>query len=378
MVVGSLTVDTDVVVIGAGPGGYVAAIRAAQLGKDVIIVEKEKKLGGICLNVGCIPTKALIQSSDYVNVIKELEHMGITAKDVDVDISKMNEWKQGIIDKLEGGIRTLCSKYGIEIIQGTAAFKAKNTLSVSGQSDVNTINFKNAIIATGSRPIDIEGFKRDGKQIISSDEGIALSDVPKKLLIVGGGYIGTEMGTVYGKLGSEVHLFEAGPRLLSVIDEDIVEVVQKGIEKFNVTVHTKTKALRNKIENNQVMVDYVYEDEKEFKSMTFDKVMVVVGRRPNSENLGLEQAGVEVDEKGFIKVNEERRTSNESIFAIGDVVGQPMLAHKASREGKVAAEVIGEKKSAFDNKVIPAVIFNDPELISVGISEKEAKQSFRS
>jgi len=372
MVVGSLTVETDVVVIGSGPGGYVAAIRAAQLGKDVILVEKFKKLGGVCLNVGCIPTKALITSSDYYNTLSDLNKMGISVENYSVDINKMNSWKQGIIDKLEGGIKTLCEKNGIEVIQGVASFKDKNTISVSGQSDVNTIQFKNAIIATGSKPIQIPGFEFDSEKIITSNDAMSLSEIPKKLVIVGGGYIGTELGTVSGKLGCEVHILEGSDRLIPQLDQDIVNVVAKDISKFNVDIHYNSLAKGVDKNDNGVVVHF--DENKEAKTIEADKVLVVVGRSPNSKEIGLENAGVQVDEKGFIKVNEKMQTNVENIYAIGDVVGQPMLAHKASREAKIAAEVICGKPSAKDNKVIPAVVFNDPELMSVGFQLKEAQE----
>lgn len=372
MVVGELTVETDVVIIGGGPGGYVAAIRAAQLGKDVIVIEKTKKLGGTCLNVGCIPTKALITSSSHFHTLKNLEMMGIKVDNFSVDINKMNKWKDGIVNKLESGIRTLFEKHGIEVIEGLGTFIDKKTLSVSGQSDVNKIKFKNAIIATGSFPIEIPGFKFDGNKVISSDEAMNLSEIPKKIVIVGGGYIGTELGTVFGKLGSEVHILEGSDRLIPQLDKEVVDVVTKEITNFNVNLHFKSLAKNAQINENGVNVQFT--ENGNDVSLDCDKVLVVVGRKPNSSNLLLENAGVEVNEKGFIKVNEQMRTNVENIFAIGDVVGQPMLAHKASKEGKVAAEVICGKKSAFDNKVIPSVVFNDPEIVSVGLNEDEAKE----
>jgi dihydrolipoamide dehydrogenase len=246
MVVGELSVEVDVAVIGSGPGGYVAAIRAAQLGKDVIIIEQEKKVGGICLNTGCIPTKALITSSDYFNALKDLEMMGISAENIKVDISKMNGWKQGIIDKLESGIRGLCQKQGIEILEGRAYFKNKHIISISGQSDVNEVKFKSAIIATGSTPIEIPNFKFDAEKILTSDDAIALKQVPKKIVIIGGGYIGTELGTVYGKLGSEVHILEGQDRLISILDKEIVDIMTKEITKFNVNLHFKSLAKNKK------------------------------------------------------------------------------------------------------------------------------------
>lgn len=376
MVVGSLTVETDLVIIGGGPGGYVAAIRAAELGKDVIIVEKNKGLGGVCLHVGCIPTKALITSSDYFNVMSDLESMGIKVQNYSIDMVKMNEWKQGIIDKMERGIKGLCDKHGIEVIEGLGSFIDDHTLAVSGKSDVNTIKFKNAIIATGSIPTPIPGFEYDGKYVISSDEAIALTEVPKKLVIVGGGYIGTEMGTVYGKLGTEVHILEGTDHLIPQLDHEIVDVAAKALGKFGVNVHYNSRAKGVEIVDNHVKVSFDSGDQKD-QVIEADKVMVVVGRRPLSQFVGLEKAGVNVDEKGFITVDAQLRTNKPHILAIGDVASQPMLAHKASREGRIAGEVVAGMPSAFDNKVIPFVVFNDPELVSVGLTEEDAqKQGF--
>ncbi len=373
MVVGSLDIETDVVVIGSGPGGYVAAIRAAQLGKDVVVIERERKIGGVCLQEGCIPTKALITSSDYFNTLKDLDLMGIHVNDYSVDLLKMTSWKDGIVHKLEHGIQTLFDKHGIEVIQGIAKFKDEHTISLSGQSDVETIKFKQAIVATGSSPISIPNFDFDGSHIISSKEALELSEVPKKLIIVGGGYIGTELGTVYGKLGSEVHILEGSQHLIPQLDHEIVDVVAKTIQKFNVQCHYEARATGASVEGDQVRVTFDSKD-AQGQEITADKVLVVVGRTPNSKDLGLEEIGVEIDEKGFIKVDSQMKSSKPSIFAVGDVVGNPMLAHKASHEAKVAAEVIGGLPSAFDNKVIPSVVFNDPELVSVGMTETEAEE----
>lgn len=372
MVVGSLSVETDVVVIGAGPGGYVAAIRAAQQGLDVIVVEKDKSLGGVCLNRGCIPTKALITSSDYYARLQELDHMGITTENVNVDLHKMAEWKDDIISTMENGIRGLFEKYGIEVIEGVGSFKDKNTLAISGQSDVETITFKHAIVATGSRPFEIPGITFDGEKIISSKDAIALKEVPKEMVIIGGGYIGTEMGTVYAKLGTKVHIFERSEHLVSVIDHEVVDVIAKKLSKFGVEVHTKTTAKGAHRTENGVMIEF--EQNGEDKTLEVEKVLVVVGRVPNSENLGLEELGVEIDKCGFIKVDSQQKTSVENILAIGDLTGQPMIAHKASAEAKVAGEVVGGKNSHFDHKAIPLVVFNDPELVSVGLQENEAKE----
>ncbi len=355
-------VETDVIVLGSGPGGYVAAIRAAQLGKKVTLIEESDKLGGICLNYGCIPTKAIIHASNFFSSLKDFEEMGIKINDYAFDLEKLGTWKNGIIEKLNNGIKSLLDKYGIKVIKGKGIFVNSNELKVESSS----IIFKKAIIATGSSPIEIPGFSFDNPNVWSSKEALLLNEVPKKLVIIGGGYIGTEMGTVYAKLGSEVHIVEMKDRLLPEIDKEIVSVVSKKLSEFNVRLHLKSKALGMEEKDGNVTVKI---EEKEIEC---DKVLVVVGRKPNSNDIGLENTKVKVNDKGFIEVNESRNTFDPNIYAVGDVIGQPMLAHKASKDGKIAAESICGLQSKFDN-VIPFVIFNDPEIASVGIKEEDAK-----
>jgi dihydrolipoamide dehydrogenase len=273
---------------------------------------------------------------------------------------------------MESGIKGLFEKYGIEVVEGLASFTDASTVRVSGQSDVNQINFKKAIIATGSSPIELPTIPFNGTTIISSKEALMLPDVPKKLIIIGGGYIGTELATVYGKLGSEVHILEGSDRLISVLDEDIVKVTANTITDYGVQIHYNAKASQVEDKDGQVTVHMNKDGQDEH--ITADKVMVVVGRKPNSKQLGLEDIGVTITDKGFIQVNEYMQSSIETIFAVGDVAGQPMLAHKAMREAKVAAEVASGKKSAYDNQVVPSVVFNDPELISVGLTLAQAQE----
>ncbi|MFH1409607.1 MAG: dihydrolipoyl dehydrogenase [Nanoarchaeota archaeon] len=372
MVVGSLTIDTDVAVIGGGPGGYVAAIRAGQLGKDVTLIE-EKDLGGICLHHGCIPTKAIIHASNYLATIQEFDKMGIHINDYSVDLKKMKAWKDEIITRLDGGIHTLMKKYGVEVITGRASFKSSTQLSISGKSDVNTINFKQAIIATGSLPIEIPGFPFSNPKVWSSRDALQLDEVPKSLIIIGGGYIGTELGTVFAKLGAHVQIVEMTDRLLPQLDHEIVDVFAKKFADLGVKTHFNSKAKGMEETEHGVKV-HIQTDGKD-AVLEGDKVLVVVGRHPNTKDVGLENTKVVLDNHGFINVDEQRRTSDPDIFAVGDVIGQPMLAHKASREGKVAAEVICGKPSAFDNKIIPFVVFNDPEIASVGMTEEEARKA---
>ncbi|HLP79487.1 MAG TPA: dihydrolipoyl dehydrogenase [Acidobacteriota bacterium] len=370
MVVGSLTVETDVVVIGSGPGGYVAALRAAQLGLEVLLVESESVLGGVCLNSGCIPTKAVINASNYFNVLKELDLMGVVVEKYHFDVTKMHQWKDNIISRLNKGIEVLCAKHGVEVITGRGIFTDSHTLHIEGKSDVTTIKFKRAVIATGSTPIQIPQFPYDGKYVISSTEALKMNPVPSRLVIIGGGYIGTEMGTVFGKLGCDVHIFEAGDRLVPSLEKDVVSVVVSKIKQFKVSLHLKTKATSMQVVDNKVKIQY--EEDGKASEMIADAMLVVIGRKPNSANIGLDAAGIKVDERGFIAVNEKMQTSVPHIFAIGDVVGQPFLAHKASRQAKVAAEVLAGKPSAYDNKVVPFVVFNDPEICSVGLTFDDA------
>jgi len=366
-------VTTEVLVIGAGPGGYVSAIRAAQLGKKVILIDKDSKLGGVCLNTGCIPTKAMIHASDYYYTLKKAATMGIIIKDYSLDLQKMREWKDGILAKLERGIAGLCKSNGITVIHGTAKFESQTKVLVEGTPDISSITFQNCIIATGSSSIEIPGFHYDKRIILSSEEALELHEIPKSIVIIGGGYIGTELGTVFGKLGSYVSIIEATENLIPVIEHDLVQPVTNKLSEFNVKIYFSSKAVSYEEKDGKAIVKIQDKDGKE-QYLEGDKVLVVVGRKPNTKEVGLEKAGIALNEKGFIKVDKQMKTNVPGIFAIGDVVGQPMLAHKASREGKIAAEVICGMNSEFDNKVIPFVVFNDPEIASVGLTEAQAKE----
>lgn len=370
MVVGSMTLDAKLLVIGGGPGGYVAALRAAMLGLDVTLVE-ETNIGGVCLNTGCIPTKAIIHASNYFNTLKELQTMGINVEKFDVDIKKMSDWKQGIVDKLKNNINFLLKKHGVEVIEGRAVFKSENEVRIEGKSDVTAIKFEKCIVSTGSSSINVKGFEFGSEGIWSSDDALSLNEIPKKLIIIGGGYIGTEIGTIYGKLGCQVEIVEFQDRLISILDSEIVKVVQDKLKNFNITVNLNSKALSYEKQGDSFKVKI--ESNGEVKELVGDKILVVVGRTPNTKNIGLTEANVKLTEKGFIEVDVTQKTSNPNIYAVGDVCGEPLLAHKAIRQGKVAAEVIANLKSAYDNKVVPSVVFNDPELCSVGLTEDEAK-----
>jgi dihydrolipoamide dehydrogenase len=372
MVVGDFPIELDTLVIGSGPGGYVAAIRAAQLGQKVAIAEKAE-MGGVCLNVGCIPSKALINAGHRVEHAKHSEDMGIKAENVTVDFSKVQEWKAGIVKKLTGGVEGLLKGNKVEIIRGEAYFVNENTVRIMDDKNSQTYTFKNAIIATGSRPIEIPGFKWSDR-VISSTGALALKEVPKKLVVIGGGYIGMELGTAYANFGTEVTILEGGKQILPGFEKQMSQVVSKRLKKKG-NVEVFTEAMAKGVEETKDGVTVTAEIKGESKTFEADYVLVTVGRRPNTEELGLEQVGVEMTERGLIKIDKKAQTSVKGIFAIGDVVEGPALAHKASYEGKVAAEVISGHASEIDYMAIPAVVFTDPELASVGYDEKSAKEA---
>jgi dihydrolipoamide dehydrogenase len=361
---------TDLVVIGAGPGGYVAAIRAAQRGLKVICIEREK-LGGVCLNVGCIPSKAMIHASTVVDRAHDAGDMGIGLGAVSVDVQKMVAWKQKIVDRLTGGVGTLFKHHRVEHLAGEATFVTPTRLSVKSSTGTEEIEAKDVIVATGSRPIELPAFKVDGMNVLGSTEALELKALPKKILVIGGGYIGLEIGTFLRKLGSEVVVVEMTNSLLPGQDPDLVAVIHRGLKKRKVEILLESKAMKYEPRDGGGVKVFVQTPKGE-KTFDVDWVLSTVGRRPNSEGLGLEKIGVKV-EKGFITVDSKRRTNVPHVYAIGDVAGQPMLAHKASREGIVAAEVIAGLPAEADYRCVPAVIFTDPEIASVGMTEADAK-----
>ncbi len=362
----------DVVVIGAGPGGYVAAIRAAQKGKSVICIEKEK-LGGVCLNVGCIPSKAMIHASSIVDRSKHYGDMGINMGDVSVEMEKLVAWKQKVVDRLTGGVGMLFKHHKITHVTGTAKFVGPTKIEVTSSEGTETIEGDDVIIATGSRPIELPAFKVDGKHVLGSTEALELSDVPGKVLVIGGGYIGLEIGTFLRKLGAEVIVVEATPSLLPGQDPELVKVVQRELKKRKVAIQLESFAKSYEV-LPEGGVRVTVDTKRGEKTFDVDWILSTVGRRPNFENLGLEDIGVTVDKQGFIGVDERRQTNLEHVYAIGDVAGQPMLAHKASREAIVAAEAICGLPTIADYGVVPAVIFTDPEIASVGMSEAQARE----
>lgn len=372
MVVGDFANEVDVLVVGGGPGGYVAAIRAAQLGRDVTLVEKGN-LGGVCLNVGCIPSKALISAAELVEKLQHGGNMGIVAENISVDFGKMQEWKNGVVKQLTKGVGQLLKSNKITVVQGEAYFSGEDQVKIATEDNSETYKFKDCIIATGSTSVELKDLPFDGKRIISSTEALSLPEIPNKMVVVGGGYIGLELGTAYAKLGSEVTVLEGMDQLLPGVDPKIVRFVTKNLKKNKVAFKTNALVKNAEVKDDEVTVTAEIKGEAE--TFTADVVLVAVGRRPNTADLGLEQIGVELDDKGFVKVNEKMQTSAQHIYAIGDIAGQPMLAHKASYEGKVAAEVIAGEPSVVDYRAMPYVIFSDPEIAYTGLTEEQAKEA---
>lgn len=376
-------IRTEVAVIGSGPGGYVAAIRAGQLGKQVVCIEKESA-GGVCLNVGCIPSKALISAAKQYDKIRHAAVMGILVQEPSLDVQKMLAWKSGIVDKLTSGVRQLIKGAGGKFVQGTAKLRSPRIIEVQSKEGAYTVEADHIILATGSRPIEVPGFVVDNQRIHDSTGALSIPEVPKRLTVIGGGYIGLELGIMWAKLGAELTVVEFTDQLLPGNDPELVAVVARKLKKLGAKVHLMHKALRWEENKSGGGLRLFAASRAEGQGgaaaelpIDCDHILITVGRRPNCENLGLEQVGVKVDSRGFITVDKQQRTSVANIFAIGDVAGQPMLAHKASREGEVAAEVIAGHKSEMDAVAIPAVIFTDPEIGSVGLTEAQAQQQGR-
>lgn len=370
MVVGDFPIETDTIVIGAGPGGYVAAIRAAQLGQKVTIVEKGN-LGGVCLNVGCIPSKALISAGHRYESAIHSEDMGITVENAKVDFSKVQQWKAGVVNKLTGGVEGLLKGNNVTIVRGEAYFVDANTLRVMNESSAQTYTFNNAILATGSRPIELPTFKYS-KRILDSTGALALPEIPKRIVVIGGGYIGTELGGAYASFGTQVTILEGADEILNGFEKQMSALVKRNLKKKGAEI--VTKALAKGVTETDTGVTVTYEVKGEEKNVEAEYVFVMVGRRPNTDEMGLEQVGIEMSDRGIIKVDKQSRTNIPTIYAIGDIVPGPPLAHKASYEGKIAAEAISGHAAEIDYLAIPAVVFSDPELASVGYTENEAKE----
>ena len=374
MVVGDIETKTDLLVIGAGPGGYTAAIRGAQKGLDVVLVDKEK-LGGTCLNRGCIPAKALIHASKFHKEIQDWHEIGIEAECENIDFSKIMNWKDSVVDELNSGLKHIIDREGIDVMKGEARFIDEETVRVSEKHNAENVKFDKAIIATGSRPVEIPGLEFDKEKLISSRELLNLNEVPDELVVVGGGYIGMEAATKFSKFGTDVKIVEAEERILQNFDEDIVDQIKESGPEYSDEIYTSAKASNVRHEDNKIILEADTEEDKiEVKG---DYVLVAIGRtaKPVLDNLDLDNTNVSVND-GFVEVGDKLRTSQENIFAIGDCIGQPMLAHKAYREGRVAAEVASGESSAFDNQYIPKAMYTDPEVATVGLNPDEAHEQF--
>lgn len=370
------TLSTQVVVVGGGPGGYAAAFKAADLGLQVTLVDTQPNPGGVCLHWGCIPSKALLHVAKLLNDAKQAAAWGITFGEPQIDLDKIRAWKDNVVKRLTQGTGTLTKQRKIEHIQGRGKFLGSNRLHVDlVDGGTREITFEHAIVATGSSPVRLPGTP-DSPRIMDSTAALDLPDIPERLLVVGAGYIGLELGSVYAALGSQVTVAEALPDMLPGADRDLVSVLSRQLRKTFEAILLGTRVAEMAIEGEKVRVRFEG-DKVEQPEQLFDRVLVAIGRRPNTADLGLENTKVKVDERGFIQVDAQRRTDDPHIFAIGDVTPGPMLAHKASHEGIVAAEVISGKNVAFEPKVIPAVMFTDPELAWAGLTEAEAKEQNR-
>ncbi|MFD1990155.1 dihydrolipoyl dehydrogenase [Paenibacillus nicotianae] len=371
MVVGDASLDIDTLVIGAGPGGYVAAIRAAQLGQKVLIVDKSE-LGGVCLNRGCIPSKALISAAHQFEAAQHGEAFGITAENVKVDFSKTQEFKSGVVKKMTSGVAGLLKGNKVEVFQGECMFINQNEARVFNDHESPRYRFKNCIIATGSRPIELKAFPFGGR-ILSSTEALNLPEIPKSMVVIGGGYIGAELSQMYAKFGTKITIIEGLDTVLPGFDKDMTSLVAKNMKKSGMEIFTNAKAESAEQTDKDVTVKFSVGGES--KEVTADYLLVTVGRRPNTDGeLGLDLIELELDDRGLIKIDHQGRTNIPHIFAIGDIVAGPALAHKASYEAKVVAEVIAGESSVIDYKCVPAVVFTDPECSSVGYTETEAKE----
>ncbi|HMU48215.1 MAG TPA: dihydrolipoyl dehydrogenase [Geminicoccaceae bacterium] len=358
----------EVLVLGSGPGGYTAAFRAADLGKKVVLVERWPTLGGVCLNVGCIPSKALLHAAKVIAESKEMAHNGVSFGPPSVDIDKLRGWKEGVVKKLVGGLGGLAKARKVTVVTGVGRFASPNSIEVEG---TGTVSFDQAIIAAGSEPVTLPFIPHDDPRVIDSTGALELGGIPQRLLVIGGGIIGLEMATVYHELGAKVTIVELMDQIIPGADKDIVTPLHKRISKQYEAIYLGAKVTKVEAKPEGLVVSF--EGGKAPATDTFDRILVAVGRRPNGKTIAAEKAGVAVDERGFIAVDKQQRTNVPHIFAIGDIVGQPMLAHKATHEGKVAAEVAAGQKSAFDAKVIPSVAYTDPEVAWVGLTENEAK-----
>jgi dihydrolipoamide dehydrogenase len=376
MVVGELTQDTEVLVIGGGPGGYAAAFRAADLGLEVTMIDEAGGPGGVCLYRGCIPSKTLLFVAELLHDAGRAEEMGLAFGRPRIDLGRLRGWMDSVIGKLAGGLASLSERRGIQMVQARATFEAPDRVRLHG-SEISRFRFRHAIIATGSHPTPLPGLAfRDEARIMDSSGALALCDIPETLLVVGGGYVGLELGSVFAALGSRVTLVEANGHLLPSMDQELVRPLRRRVEQSFDTVLLGTRV--KSMEEGSDRVDVELDGETGILTRSFEKVLVAIGRSPSTRGLGLEATKVRLDDRGFIEVDEQRRTSDKRIFAVGDVTGGLMLAHKAMREGKVAAEAIAGQPSAFDVRAIPAVVYTDPQVAWCGLTEEQARRDSRS
>jgi dihydrolipoamide dehydrogenase len=364
-------IHAEVVVLGSGPGGYTAAFRAADLGKQTVLIERYPVIGGVCLNVGCIPSKALLHAARVIAEAEEMSHFGVVFGKPKIELDKLREWKGDVIGKSVRGLSGLAKQRKVNVVQGTGKFTSPNMIEVTTAEGVKKVSFDNAIIAAGSQSARIPGFPYDDPRLMDSTSALELKDIPKRLLVIGGGIIGLEMACVYDGLGSKVSVVELLDGLIPGADRDLIRPLQKRIEKRYEGIYLKTKV--TKLEAQKDGLKATFEGENAPAPQVYDRVLLAVGRRPNGKAIAAETAGVKVDDRGFIPVDKQQRTNVPHIFAIGDVVGEPMLAHKASYEGKIAAEVIAGHKAAFDARTIPSVAYTDPEIAWMGLTETQAK-----
>lgn len=365
----------DAIVIGAGPGGYPCAIRLAQEGKKVAIVEKDK-WGGVCLNVGCIPSKALIYASSQFHKTKEMAEIGIQVGPAKLDMEKMQSWKGGVVKQLTNGVSGLLKMNGVTAFSGAATFKDAHTLEIAGASGKEIISAKDIVIATGSRVVEIPILKFNGKNVLDSTQALDLKKLPKQFVVVGGGFIGLEIGMAYAKLGSKVTVVEALDQLLATVEAELVQVVQKKMRELGMTVFTSTKALglKEKDPANESILHLEVETKEGKKVLEADAILVSVGRKPNSDGMGLEKIGVKIDSRGNIPTDRQGKTNIAGVWAIGDVTGAPQLAHRATQDGLLVAAAICGEKAYKDYKTVPWAVFVDPEIATAGLTEKEAKE----
>ena len=366
-------IQTEVVVLGSGPGGYSAAFRAADLGKQVVLIERYQNIGGVCLNVGCIPSKALLHAAKVIDDTKDMSELGINFGKMKIDVDKLRGWKDSVVQKLTSGLKMMAKQREVQIVTGYGEFSDPNTIQVTDGDEVSQVKFEQCIIAAGSLPVKLP-FLPDDSRIMDSTGALELADTECNMLVLGGGIIGLEMATVYHALGAKISIVEMMDQIIPGADADLVAPLHKRIEKQYERIMLQTKVTQVEAKKNGLLVTFEGPNAPDKNPMLFDRILVSVGRKPNGHLIGAENAGVQVDERGFIAVDKRMRTNVSHIHAIGDIIGQPMLAHKASAEGRLAAEVIAGKDHQFDAVCIPSVAYTDPEVAWVGMTEREAKE----